>query len=192
MEHRTDLTFEKLRQKVRLLNDRYWNEGYEYRWRYMSKVIQKTLELKHERILEIGANKINLFSHSDNLDISSTLIDKENWGNRKIIQDATFTPWKNIPDKHYDLVIALQVFEHFAGKQARVFEEIKRVSKAAIISIPWKWQNKKDPEHYNINEKHLIEWFNYQEAYYNELVRFQYNTDRLIIGFKFNSDKLDF
>lgn len=59
--------------------------------------------------------------------------------NIRYLHDATITPCP-IEDKAYDLLIALQVWEHLEGKQQDVFKEVMRVSKMAILSFPYKWK----------------------------------------------------
>jgi hypothetical protein len=63
----------------------------------------------------------------------------------------------NIPDKHYDCVVALQVFEHLGTSQTDVFQEIQRISDWAILSFPYKW-NRPGNIHHGIDEKIIAGW----------------------------------
>ena len=78
---------------------------------------------------------------------------------RVIIQDATHTPWP-VADKQYDLFVALQVFEHLGTRQGEVFQEVCRVARHAIISLPIDWQMA-DPRncHHQISQEKVLSWF---------------------------------
>ncbi|MFW6225773.1 MAG: class I SAM-dependent methyltransferase [bacterium] len=160
------LNIEKYEKKVNKLNDKYWNSSFKKRWVYMQSVIDEIKNINPESILEIGAYKINYTDISDNMDISKKNIDIDNLNNKKYIQNASEIPWE-IEDKYYDLVIICQVFEHLSPNQFNVFNEIIRISKNVIITIPWKW-HKPGNIHHDINEKHLIEWFGEKHKPYIE------------------------
>lgn len=145
--------------KIEKLNEKYWNNSYKTRWNYMSKVIDELKNIDINRSLEIGAYKINLINISDNMDLNIKNIDPDNINNINYIQDATKLPW-NIKDKYYDIVIALQVFEHLNDKQSEIFKEITRISKNIILSFPYKWQDKNDIIHYNLDENIFNKWTN--------------------------------
>ena len=70
-------------------------------------------------------------------------------------------PWP-INDKQYDLFIALQVWEHLGNKQSRAFREAIRISKAVILSFPYKWNCPKNnanyPEHHEVDEELIGDW----------------------------------
>lgn len=141
--------------KLSGLNDVYWNNAQD-RWKYMSVVVEELKTINPISVLELGAYKINLTSISDNMDKRIDFIDSNNINNKKYIQDAINLPW-NIPDKYYDVFVALQVFEHLENKQSEVFEEVKRISKNAIISLPYKW-NQPGNCHHMIDEDIIKEW----------------------------------
>ena len=54
---------------------------------------------------------------------------------RIMVHDATRIPWPIGADR-YDLFVALQVFEHLGSAQPAVFDEVRRVARHAIISLP--------------------------------------------------------
>lgn len=144
------------------------------RWEYYSRVIELSDQLAKnpERILELGPHLLPIFPDSDTMDFKG---DK----NPTYVHDGGDVPWP-IPSRTYDLFIGLQVFEHL-GKvdetervagwrhqaQADAFQEVKRVAKHAIISLPWKWENKRDLRHAGIDEDVVSKWFdaapNHQE-----------------------------
>ena len=153
MEKSTKLVYlnrTKLMRKVLSLNDEYWNNTWEGRWRYMYSVIKELKVLNPETILELGAYKINLTNISDNMDLMENYIDPENLNNKKFIHPAENLPW-DIPDKYYDVFVGLQVFEHIGNNdQSKVFDEIMRTSKNAILSFPYAWNSPNDQMHHNI------------------------------------------
>jgi len=154
------LSKSSLSKRVAKLNDDYWNRSWERRWIYMWPVIVELRKLNPNTIIELGAYKINLTNISDNMDLEYDFIDIDNLNNKIYIQDATKLPW-NIPDKYYDVFIALQVFEHFENNnQGNVFNEVARISKNAILSFPYKWESKSDMSHYMIDEKIIAKWTN--------------------------------
>jgi len=171
--------------KVEKLNDNYWLKTWEGRWKYMYPVINELKVINPRTILEIGAYKINLTDISDNMDLEVEYLDIRNFSNKKYIQDATNLPW-NIPDKYYDAVVALQVFEHFENnKQSEVFNEIKRVSKNAILSFPYMWNKPTDPMHHMINDNKIKEWTNNTKPEKTIIINHT-SRKRIIYVFKFN------
>jgi hypothetical protein len=76
-----------------------------------------------------------------------------------VIHDATKTPWP-FEDKAYDLFVGLQVFEHLVGKQHEAFQEVRRVARHAVISLPIDWVMK-DPTncHHQISNERALSWF---------------------------------
>ena len=77
-----------------------------------------------------------------------------------IVHDATQVPWP-IPDKTYDLFIALQVFEHLEGEQADAFLEVRRVALSRrTCSLPIDW-TMADPTnaHHQLSDATVRSWF---------------------------------
>jgi hypothetical protein len=56
--------------------------------------------------------------------------------------------------------VGLQVFEHLTGQQRIAFNEVRRVARHAIISLPIEW-DKKDPthSHHMIMREQVQAWF---------------------------------
>jgi hypothetical protein len=127
---------------------------YHGRWDYFEKTIEMAKGESPQTILEIGPNLIPLFPKADIMDIN-------NLRSRYYRHDATKVPWP-ISDSKYDLVIALQVWEHLRDKQKQAFAEVKRVSKAAILSFPYKWYMPGDV-HHMIDEKIIADWTLYMK-----------------------------
>ena len=139
------LTFENFRDYVHESNSYYWLEGFKYRWRYMSYVIEQMKKLGVERAAEAGAMGMPLKGNSFLFDYPEYNLDK---------------PFP-IKDKEFDCFIALQVWEHL-DKQAEAFQEVERISKAAILSFPYRWKQG-DHSHRNITEETIAKWTCYKE-----------------------------
>ena len=135
------LTRETFRERVILLNSNYWNEGWKYRWQYMSQAIEWARELRPMGIVEAGASGIPL-------DNTSVLLDYPEY-------DLNLTPY-NFPYKSVDLFIALQTWEHL-DKQSDAFREVMRISKAAILSFPYRW-TWGDERHRGVGDAKISEW----------------------------------
>jgi hypothetical protein len=176
------LTKQKYDEKLRILNNLYWNRSAESRWQYMKNVINKLHNIQFETILEIGAYKVNLTELSDNMDVIRKYIDEDNINNKIYIQDAG-NPWTEIEDDYYDVVLALQVFEHLEGKQKQAFDELKRCAVQAIITIPWHWNCPNDKNHHNITEQHCLKWFgnDYKDYVYKDEI----HSNRRMLCFRF-------
>ena len=168
--------------KVKRLNDPYWNRSYETRWQYMQDVLKEIDDYEFCWILEIGAYKINYTDISHNMDVNADFIDPDNKDNTMFIQDAGDVPYP-IQDNQYELVLACQCFEHFEGKQAQAFQEIKRITSHAVITIPWQWNCPEDKNHHNINESHCLKWFG--TDYKDFLIRDSMKAHRRLLHFKF-------
>jgi predicted O-methyltransferase YrrM len=136
------LTIEKYNETARL--NPYWVG----RWPYLSEVVNIAKTLPCEKVLEIGTMDLRVVNNSDVIDI----VDRGN----NIVWDITKTPWP-IKDKQYDLLIALQVWEHLEGKQIEAFKEAMRVSNYSILSFPYKMEIG-DAMHVGIDRDQIRKW----------------------------------
>ena len=109
------------------------------RWEYFSKVIDIVKSLYINSVLEIGPGFIPIVKNAKIL--LNPLEDQFGRPNtdKLIVYDATRKSWP-FKNKEFDLIIALQVWEHLAGKQTRAFKEVMRISKMAIFSFPYLWE----------------------------------------------------
>lgn len=138
-------------------------EYYIGRWEYYKKVIDLIRRLEVSNVLELGPGFLPIVPSSDVM--LSPEDDKygrpDGVEGRVIIQDATIKSWP-IPDKHYDLFIALQVWEHLDNKQQRAFREVRRISKRAILSFPYRWsggdQSSLHRAHRDIDKELIGDW----------------------------------
>ena len=139
-------------------------EYYAGRWAYFHEVIKMVNEINPQSVLELGPALFTVVKSSDIMRLPE--VDK--WGapsnveSKEYLHDATKTPWP--VESKYDLFIALQVFEHLVDNQAQAFQEVKRIAKHAVLSLPYKWDCPKDnanyPEHHMIDENTILEWTN--------------------------------
>lgn len=153
------------------------NPYFEGRWPHFVKVINIIKEIKPKNILEIGANGFCLCEESTKLDIDQSI-------DADIYWDITKIPWP-IDEKKFDLVIALQVWEHLGDKQREAFIEMRRVTKNAILSYPYKWKSG-DSEHLNIT-KDIIKFWTLDEEYLLERIvkSPKRDKDRIIYWYEF-------
>ena len=148
------LTLEKLEKYTLNSGSNYWKEGFKYRWKYMSYAIEQMKKLAPEeefRFCEIGCSGIPLHPFSDQLNYPEIDINNIPYHFPKISGHTGI-----IPDKFYDITIALQVWEHL-DKQAEAFKEVERISKAAILSFPYQWKHG-NARHQGIDDNKIAEW----------------------------------
>ena len=136
---------------------------YRGRGRYMSRAaglagdlieahgLQSALELgPHLRPVIVGADVMDVRTQAD-LEIAPSA--------RFVHHDASQAPWP-VEDGAYDLFVALQVFEHLGNNQNVAFQEVRRVARHALISVPIDWEMD-DPTncHHRISEERALSWF---------------------------------
>lgn len=140
------------------------------RWEYSKMVIDHIQKSGFNSCLEIGPRYLPLFSDSDTLDI------KQEPACRSVdyLWDCSNAPWP-IADKSYDVVVALQVWEH-VRRPKKAFREVKRISRNAVLSVPYMWTKKAraDKGHMGIGLKKLKQWTGMSPSHY-EIVTSQYD-----------------
>lgn len=103
-------------------------------------LVRTYLQKEKLSILEIGANgNLEIVLPEDDIQYSDAILSEEMRENKKFIQlDGCHMP--EVTDGKYDIVIALDVFEHITEEQRENFlKEVKRVAKyMAIICFPYK------------------------------------------------------
>ncbi len=145
MNFTTKQEFDKL-----LAKDSYWKG----RWEYTQEVINILKQEKFESALEIGSKELKIVKDSDLMD---NMRDPYGQNPCKYTWSACSVPWP-IKDKQYDILIALQVWEHLRNDQRKAFREVMRTCKMAILSFPYKWDVPNDPMHRWIDEKKIKDW----------------------------------
>jgi methyltransferase family protein len=134
---------------------------YRPRLTYMSASSRIAEQLIRERglttALELGPYLRSMIVGADIVDVREQP-DRVAEG-RTIIHDATHLPWP-VPDRAYDLFVALQVFEHLGTHQAEVFREVRRVARHAILSLPIDWVMANPANcHHGLTEERVLAWF---------------------------------
>ncbi|MEX0735242.1 MAG: hypothetical protein WD944_00800 [Steroidobacteraceae bacterium] len=120
------------------------------RWPYYREAIAMASRLAPRRVLEIGCRYTPLFPDGDRLDYMAEFTPT-------IVHDATVVPWP-VADQAYDLVIALQVWEHLGNRQREAFSELPRIARYAILSLPYKWRRRSNPSHSGIDDAVVSRW----------------------------------
>lgn len=147
-------------------DDPYYDEQ---RWdMYYQEMVEELLKLRGiNSVLELGPYKAPFIEGCDVMDrwdFSEYFPLKVN---KVILHDCSEVPFP-IKDKEYDLVIACQCLEHFGirGEQVDAFKEIARISKKAIVSLPYKWYRPRDRDHHMIDERVFDDWQGDLKHYY--------------------------
>ena len=139
--------------EMKALGDRY----YVGRWTYFADAIRLAQQVPGIEqftpadVLEIGPYRLPIVPGCDvldNMDHGIPLAYK---------YDARQTPWP-IMCGRYRLVIALQVMEHFDGKQPEAWQEIRRIADWAVVSVPHLWPISHGEDHANISLDTLTRW----------------------------------
>lgn len=144
---------------------------YEGRWRYFNDIIDELKKLKDcYNILEMGPFKLPLVKGEDVIDLHDYTKSFPIKVNKLIKHNCISVPYP-IEDKEYDLVISCQVLEHLGifGEQKKIFDELERISKKAIISLPYKWSVPHLRDHHMIDEKVISAWANGREPSYQHI-----------------------
>ena len=140
------LTHSTFLEKVEVSNSKYWREGKNYRWNYMSYVIDILKEICPDdtKLIEAGTSGMPLSDKSFLYEYP--------------IYDLNVVPYGGIKfsDKTFDCFCALQVWEHL-DNQSAAFQEVMRISKSAILSFPYKW-TWGDVRHKGIDGKKIEKW----------------------------------
>jgi hypothetical protein len=129
-----------------LAKNKYW-QG---RWEYLSKAVEILQTFNTTNILEIGCNGLQLCDHSDTM--SNRPAD-----NSTYTYDITQVPWP-VNNNSYDVLIALQVWEHLQGCQSQAFSEARSVARNIVLSLPYMWNSPKDLTHHQIDLQQIISW----------------------------------
>jgi len=79
------------------------------------------------------------------------------WVYDKVVNDSAMKILKKIKDKQYDIALALAIVEHFDKNDGlALLNELKRVGKKVIVSVPIEWHEQTVPE--NDLETHRSHW----------------------------------
>lgn len=129
---------------------------YRGRWGYYAAAIS-ILERENVReVLEIGPALVPLVPGSQTMQFHKAS-PHVRVAAPTYLWDAGQTPWP-IGNKRYEAAIALQVWEHLQGRQQQAFAELRRVSRFAVLSFPYKWKETKEAAHHNITDETVAAW----------------------------------
>lgn len=152
------LTRDEFLKRVESSGSKYWREGKNYRWQYMSAVIDILKEIcpDDSRLIEAGTSGIPLSDRSFlyeypeyDLNVTPYRIKGHELPNGKNAMVV-------IPNYQFDAFCALQVWEHL-DNQSAAFQEVMRISKSAVLSFPYKW-TWGDARHKGIDGKKIEKW----------------------------------
>jgi hypothetical protein len=146
------LTRETFLKKVEESNSKYWREGKNYRWNYMSYVIDRLKEIcpDDSKLIEAGTSGMPLSDKSFLYEYPEYDL---NVAPFKIKFGSTYVDVKNY---QFETFVALQVWEHL-DNQSAAFQEVMRIAKSAILSFPYKW-TWGDKRHKGIDGKKIEKW----------------------------------
>ena len=106
-----------------------------------------------------------------------------------MVHNCTLFPLP-IEDKSYDLVIACQVLEHFGilRQQVQFFNELERICKKAIISLPYKWFRPYHRDHHMIDEHVIKYWSNNRKPVFQTITGENLRSLRIIQIYDFENE----
>lgn len=157
---------------------------YEGRWEYFEEVICKLEKMEGiNTILELGPYKSPIIKQEDVLDKYDNTSDFPYKIGTFYQHNGSVTPYP-ITDKKYDLVIALQVLEHFGifGEQKAVFDELERISHKLLITLPYKWHVPNLRDHHMIDKKTIATWANNRKPTFEQVIE-----NRILQIYEFDS-----
>jgi SAM-dependent methyltransferase len=126
MNYLTKDKYFELTKKYKCIN---WDHA-EQRWRYHKKAVDMLIKMKPNTILEAGSLGIKLCEQSETIDYSES--GWESFYTPTYDHDLKELPW---PVKTYDVFVALRVFHHLTDKPHEYLDEMKRISKQAMIAV---------------------------------------------------------
>lgn len=123
---------------------------YKDRWPYFLVAIDaiRTNGLGH-KVLEVGPFALPLVRPCRTMDVIPDYSPTYLW-------DARRVPWP-ILDGSFDLLIALQVWEHLGDRQQECFQEARRVARNLLLSFPYRWECE-DQAHRGIDDAVILRW----------------------------------
>ena len=148
---------------------------YRKRWPYTDAALRLSDLVPRESVLEVGPWGCPIYVGSDTLDRpDSPLGDALTYAH-----DITETPWP-IADGAYDLLVALQVWEHLEGHQRAAWGEARRVARSIILSVPVYWDSPRDRTHHGIAFSDVSRWVGNAEPDRTEIVGWTTRHPRMI------------
>ncbi len=86
------------------------------------------------------------------------------WAYDRIMVGDALEILPRLPGKSYDVVLAIAILEHLEKEKGKIFlEELKRVGKRVIVSVPKVWWPQRVPENPLEDHKSHWEWKDFKE-----------------------------
>ena len=156
---------------------------YRGRWDYHYEIIKEIVKFDDvETVLEMGPRRCPLVENEDVIDlVTKYIVDYPININEFIHHNCQKVPYP-IEDKKYDLLISCQVLEHLGihGEQIAIFDELERISKRAIISLPYKWFTPHNRDHHMIDKEVISVWASGREPVFEKI-----NSERILQIYEF-------
>lgn len=129
-----------------------------YRWNYIDAARGMLAGLGSAKVLEIGPAIYPICTDEVVIESNPASVKylKANYPNLNVLERNVEQMPLPFTDKAFDVVVALQVMEHLKNPFA-TFQEMRRVSRRAIISIPFGWHSPSDESH--ALTTHHLQWF---------------------------------
>ena len=132
-------------EKEVLARGRYWAG----RWPYHEAAIRMAMSVNPHSVLEIGTKGGPAFHDSDTMGLEDSAHIAH------ITHNCTHIPW---PGGNWDVVMALQVWEHLEGGQrVAMAEALRRANRAVVLSFPYMWAGG-DANHRGITDGTIAGW----------------------------------
>lgn len=161
--------FQKLERQ-----NKYWKG----RWAYLRHIAFIVRDLRPHKVLEVGPGQHRFVPGSHTMDLDASV-------KPTFVHDAGAAPWP-VPSESYDLVIGLQCWEHFKGRQAAAFGEALRVAGAdghVVLSLPYLWTNT-NAIHRGIDDERILSWTRGVEPERRVHVRNPKDRQRMILLYR--------
>lgn len=167
------------------------NPYYKGRWKYYSEIINLLMEMEDiHSVLEFGPYTLPYVIGTDIMDQTDAYKSEYPFEIGKlIVHNCTLFPLP-VEDKSYDLVIACQVMEHFGiiRQQVNFFNELERICKKAIISLPYKWFRPFHRDHHMIDEHVISYWSNNRKPVFEMIAGESLRNLRIIQIYDFENE----
>lgn len=128
---------------------------------YYKKVEALLSSLSFDSILDVGARRSPVLENIKG-PIEKVLLDKYEIPPLEGFHIITSDFYTWIPDKHYDIVLCLQVLEHLENPEAFAEKLFTIAKKTVILSVPYKWKKGKCKYHIQdpVDMEKLKSWTN--------------------------------
>jgi len=139
--------------------DDYWTRRKDILYYEIVRILATRIGANANAILDVGSSACPYLDWFDWIP-NKTSIDIEKPYSAEGISSykANFFEWEK--DRHYDIVLCLQVLEHIAD--AKTFaQKLLTMGDVVIVSVPYKWSANKSDEHIHdpVDKRKMKRWF---------------------------------